>query len=110
MSDLLDRLAQHIHINANAKQVYGDPIERNGTTIIPVATVQWGFGAGTLGRPSAERGGGGGGARAHPAGYIEIRDGKAEYRTIHDPSLTAAVAAGVGVVVGLVLATLVRKS
>jgi hypothetical protein len=39
---LLDRLAENIQLHANAKQVYGDPIERDGTTIIPVARVQWG--------------------------------------------------------------------
>jgi uncharacterized spore protein YtfJ len=106
MSDLLDRIAQHIHLNASASQVYGDPIERDGTTLIPVAKVQWGFGAGTLGRPSAERGGGGGGARANPAGYILLRDGKAEYRPIHDPAVTAAAAAVAGVVAGFVFAKL----
>src|SRR5687767_11189641 len=85
MSDLLERLAQQIQVNANAKQVYGEPVERDGTTIIPVAKVQWGFGGGGIGRGAAERGGGGGGARAFPTGFIELRDGKAEFRPIQDP-------------------------
>ena len=42
----VERLAELVQVHANAKQVYGDPIERNGATIIPVARVQWGFGGG----------------------------------------------------------------
>src|SRR5438874_8383842 len=69
----VERIADIIQVNANAKQVYGEPVERDGTTIIPVARVQWGFGGGGLGRGAAERGGGGGGARATAIGYIELR-------------------------------------
>lgn len=108
MSDLLERLAQQIQVNANAKQVYGEPVERDGTTIIPVAKVQWGFGGGGIGRGAAERGGGGGGARAFPTGFIELRDGKAEFRPIQDP-MTPAIIAAVGLVVGVVLAKLIRR-
>jgi uncharacterized spore protein YtfJ len=108
MSDLLERIAQQIHVHASAKQVYGEPVERDGTTIIPVARVQWGFGGGVLGHGLGERGGGGGGARAHPTGFIELRDGKAEFRPIHDPAAAAAAAAA-GLVIGLVLARLVRR-
>ena len=108
MSDLLERLAQQLQLNANARQVYGEPVERDGTTIIPVAKVQWGFGGGAMGRGPAERGGGGGGARAFPTGFIELRDGKAEFRPIHDP-VAPVVLAAAGLAAGLLLATLLRK-
>jgi uncharacterized spore protein YtfJ len=108
MSDLLERLAQQIQVNANAKQVYGEPVERDGTTVIPVAKVQWGFGGGGIGRGAAERGGGGGGARAYPTGFIELRDGKAEFRPIADP-MTPAILAAAGLAAGLLLANLLRK-
>jgi uncharacterized spore protein YtfJ len=107
MSDLLERLAQQVQVNANAKQVYGEPVERDGATIIPVAKVQWGFGGGSLGRGPAERGGGGGGVRAYPTGFIELRNGKAEFRPIQDP-MAPALLAGVGLAVGLLLAKLLR--
>jgi uncharacterized spore protein YtfJ len=108
MSDLLERLAQQIQVNANAKQVYGEPVERDGTTIIPVAKVQWGFGGGGIGHGAAERGGGGGGARAYPTGFIELRDGKAEFRPISDPFAPVILAAA-GLAVGLLLARLIRR-
>ena len=112
MSDqsLIERIAQTIQVHASAKQVYGDPVERDGLTVIPVARVQWGFGGGALGRGAIERGGGGGGARAHPSGFIEIRDGKAEFRPIHDAGTTAGLvsAAALGLITGLVLAKLLR--
>jgi uncharacterized spore protein YtfJ len=99
---LLERIAQSIH--ADAKQVYGEPVERDGTTIIPVARVQWGFGGGGLGRGAGERGGGGGGARATPAGYIELRDGTSRYRPIIDTSLAALVVTGaLGVLAGILI-------
>ena len=108
MSDLLEKIAQQVQVNANAKQVYGEPVERDGTTIIPVAKVQWGFGGGAMGRGPSERGGGGGGARAYPTGFIELRNGKAEFRAIDDPMATA-ILAGVGLVVGVLLARLIRR-
>lgn len=108
MSDLVERLAQQVQVNANAKQVYGEPVERDGTTIIPVAKVQWGFGGGGIGRGPVERGGGGGGARAYPTGFIELRNGKAEFRPIQDP-MAPVILAGVGLAVGLLLARFIRR-
>ncbi len=102
---LLERIAEVIQVHANAKQVYGDPVERDGTTIIPVAKIQWGFGGGGMGQGAAERGGGGGGARALPAGFIMIKDGNAEFRPYHD-ARDAALLAGValaGLVTGLLV-------
>jgi uncharacterized spore protein YtfJ len=108
---LIERIAEQVQIHANAKQVYGEPVERDGTTIIPVARVQWGFGGGGIGRGAVERGGGGGGARAYPSGFIELRGGKAEFRAIHDASTTTAMAAAgaLGIIAGLLLGKLLRR-
>jgi len=110
-TSFLATLAQQVQLHASAKQVYGEPVEREGTTIIPVARVQWGFGGGGLGRTPLAHGGGGGGARAYPVGYIALRDGVADFHPIPDPGSTAALAAaaGVGIAVGLVLAKLLRR-
>ena len=101
----IERIADSIQLHANAKQVYGEPVERDGTTIIPVARVQWGFGGGGLGRGAAERGGGGGGVRATPIGYIELRNGESHFRPIVDPtSIASLVATGIaGLIAGLLL-------
>lgn len=110
MSDpsLIERIGEVIQVHANAKQVYGEPVERDGTTVIPVAKVQWGFGGGGFGRGTIERGGGGGGARAMPIGFIEMKDGRAEYRPIHDPAdTTALIVVGLaGLLAGLILSRL----
>ncbi|HEX2834627.1 MAG TPA: spore germination protein GerW family protein [Thermoanaerobaculia bacterium] len=104
-------LVQQIPLHANAKQVYGEPVERDGTTIIPVARVQWGFGGGGLGRTPLAQGGGGGGARAYPVGFIALRDGKADFHPIHDSgsTVTLAAAGGLGLIAGLILAKLLRR-
>ncbi len=102
---LLERIAELVQVHANVKQVYGEPIERDGTTIIPVARVQWGFGGGGIGSGAAERGGGGGGVRATPAGFIEVKNGTAEfrpYRSGEDFAILAGAAA-LGIVIGLFL-------
>jgi uncharacterized spore protein YtfJ len=108
---LLATLVQQIPLHASAKQVYGEPVERDGTTIIPVARVQWGFGGGALGRTPLAHGGGGGGARAWPVGYIALRDGKADFHPITPPASPLAVlaAVGLGLVSGLLIAGLLRR-
>ena len=107
---LIERLAQLINVHANAKQVFADPVERDGITVIPVARVQWGFGGGGLGVGGVGRGGAGGGVRATPAGFIEIRNGQAEFRPARDVS-DSAILAGVafaGVAIGFVIGRLMR--
>jgi uncharacterized spore protein YtfJ len=86
-------------------------VERDGTTIIPVARVQWGFGGGGLGRTPLAQGGGGGGARAYPVGYIALRDGKADFHPISDPgsAVSLGAAAALGLVAGLILTKLLRR-
>ncbi|MET8446816.1 spore germination protein GerW family protein [Streptomyces sp. NPDC005209] len=86
---LLERLADKLGARASAAAVYGEPVTRDGVTVIPVARVGFGFGGGT-GREigtakTAEGGGGGGGLEARPLGFIEIKDGTAVYKPIRDP-------------------------
>jgi len=44
--NLVERLAEKIGGKAGVQAVFGDPIERDGITVIPVARVRWGFGGG----------------------------------------------------------------
>jgi len=60
----------------NAKNVLGDPIERNGATVIPIVSYGFGFGAGgSAGGKSGQSGGTGGGGGIKPLGAI-IFDGE----------------------------------
>lgn len=108
-TSILERIARAVQGQASAKQVYGDPVERDGTTIIPVARVQWGFGGGGIGHGLSERGGGGGGVAARPVGYIEIRDGKTEFHPIAGGTSQLAAAAAAGLLAGLLLTKLTRR-
>lgn len=81
----ISELADRIGSAAGAKAVFGDPVERDGVTVIPVAKVSWGFGGGGGGEGKDEGHGGGGGASAGPQGFIEIEGGRARYRPIRNP-------------------------
>ncbi len=103
---LVERIGHLLQLHANAKSVFAEPVERNGTTVIPVAKVQWGFGGGGLGGGVLGRGGAGGGVRSTPMGFIEIREGHAEFRPIRSAS-DAIVIVGVvfaGAAIGLLIA------
>lgn len=82
----IERLAQKIGITANAKYIYGEPVERDGVTVITVAQAVYGFGGGSgTDKGSEGAGGGGGGAVVKPVGYIEIKNGKTRFRPTRDP-------------------------
>lgn len=107
--NLVQRVAELLSERANARLVYGEPVERGEVTVIPVARVRYGFGGGgghKAGADAASRGdgeGGGGGLIATPAGFVVLRDGDATYRTIRDPTrmigLVLAMTAGALLVV-----------
>jgi uncharacterized spore protein YtfJ len=91
IGEVLARLADKLGSKASVSAVFGEPVDREGITIIPVAKVGFGFGGG-LGRgrgrseiAGGSGGGGGGGASAVPAGYIEIKDGNAVFKPVRDP-------------------------
>jgi uncharacterized spore protein YtfJ len=95
---LLERIGATVGQRAQASTIFGEPIEREGVTVIPVARARFGFGGGG-GSGSREGdegsgGGGGGGVAVGPIGYIELRQGRAEFKRILTPSdLVALVAA-----------------
>ena len=82
-------IAEIIERSVSIRHVYGEAVHHGDRTVIPVASVAYGFGAGggrrprlTRGaptsppdsdsRPDAEGAGGGGGVRMTPAGALEI--------------------------------------
>ena len=89
---IIDRIANRLGNYARAETVFGEPVTQDGVTVIPVAKVRFGFGGGagvghdekSEGDDYGEGGGGGGGVTASPVGFIEIADGRAEFRPIRD--------------------------
>ncbi|MDR2986905.1 MAG: hypothetical protein LBV34_18915 [Nocardiopsaceae bacterium] len=111
-AEVLERLAEKLGTKASVSAVFGEPVERTGITIIPVAKVGFGFGAGT-GRARkqsevSQGGGGGGGASAAPVGYIEIKDGQAVYKPIRDP-LADVVVPLAGLIAGFLGPRMARR-
>ena len=90
-NELLERLAAQLGGKASVSAVYGQPVERENVTIVPVAKVSFGFGGGagtgTKGADTNKGGGGGGGVQAAPLGFIEIKDGNAVFKPIRHPMM-----------------------
>jgi uncharacterized spore protein YtfJ len=100
----LSKIAERLGGSASAQAVFGEAVERDGVTVIPVARVRYGFGGGS-GRGGGRRGkdddgdedqfgsGAGGGVQAGPVGYIELRDGQASFTRISDRKRALALVA-----------------
>jgi uncharacterized spore protein YtfJ len=83
---LFERVADRIGLHAGARAVFGEPVERDRVTVIPVAQMIIGTGAGGGTSADAETGSGaGGGALTRPLGYIEVTAAGADFRPIRQP-------------------------
>ncbi|HYA15887.1 MAG TPA: spore germination protein GerW family protein [Bryobacteraceae bacterium] len=69
-TEMLEKMGGSLASAASVKSVFGEPIHAEGRTVVPVATIAYGFGAG--GSRHEGEGGGAGGVRAFPAGVLEI--------------------------------------
>lgn len=117
-------IAEVFERNLSIRHVYAEPVQRGETTVIPVAKVAYGFGAGGGRRPvsragrattssagssgtEAQGGGGGGGARLTPIGALEV--GPRGTRFVrYDQLPRIAGAFGLGLAAGILLATRFR--
>jgi uncharacterized spore protein YtfJ len=130
--EFLGKLAERIGAQANVKAVFGEPIERDGLVIVPVAKVRWGFGGGAGSGPmpmvpgaaatdgatagssgsSGSGQGGGGAVTADPLGWLEIGPNGAEFRPIvpatPSPAFIAASTFGAAMILRA-LARLLRR-
>ncbi|HEY3686143.1 MAG TPA: hypothetical protein VGL93_24135 [Streptosporangiaceae bacterium] len=82
----VERLARHLGSAASVRTVFGEPVERGGMTIIPVARVRVALGGADTAGDAV-----GGGADARPYGYIRITQGKAEFTRIREPWVSVVV-------------------
>ena len=113
---LIERLIERIGGHSGAQAAFGEPIERGGLTVVPVARLRWFFGVGagtgpamgSAGGPMGEGSGGGGGVLADPVGYLEIGPSGATYRPIVDPYPRPVFLLAAGVTTALVLRALAR--
>ena len=93
----VERLAKRLGGAAKASAVFGKPVKRGDVTVIPVARARWAFGGGSGASPEGSGDGGGGAGMVSPIGYIEVRDGEAEFKPIPDRRLLAVGAGALAV-------------
>ena len=105
-----ESIAERLHSSANVRTVYGEPVEMQGKTVIPVSKVRYAFGGGParFGDDGVvtEAAGGGGAVQAEPIGVFEVTDTAARYVPVeNDTAVVAALAVGfvVGVLIGRAL-------
>jgi uncharacterized spore protein YtfJ len=116
--EILQSLAERFSATANVKQVFGEPIEQGGRTVIPVARVHYRLGAGggsgetkndsPQGPRSGGGGGGGGLVTARPAGALEISDSGTRFIHFLDPAEIIKACVG-GLIAVLVVRRLTRR-
>ena len=99
LEDLQKRFAD-MQSKAGVQAVFGDPIQLDGRTVIPVASVQYGFGMGGGTGPGKDKdteapggGGGGGGVRIEPIALIEAVDGTIRVQPIINVTKIVAIGA-----------------
>jgi uncharacterized spore protein YtfJ len=89
----------------SVKRVYGDPIEREGLTIVPAADVRGGGGGGA----DAENNGGGGfGLTARPVGVFVVKGGDVAWEPAVDVNRISMMGIVAGIVALLVLRSIVK--
>jgi uncharacterized spore protein YtfJ len=103
--EILQQLADKFSNDAQVKSVFGAPIEAQGKTIIPVAKIAYGLGAGgSQGGKEAsegEAGGGGGGMAARPVGVLEVTSEETRFVS-HENWLQKMQWLGVGMLIGII--------
>jgi len=89
---VVQEFVESVRSTATVKSVFGEPIEMDGKTVVPIAKVAYGFGGGFGSQPKSgeshsdtkEGGGGGGGVRAFPVGALEITSKGTSFVAFHD--------------------------
>jgi uncharacterized spore protein YtfJ len=103
--DIVERARDAITVG----RVYGEPIERDGTIVIPAASVAGGGGGGTGIQAGQSGTGGGFGVRARPVGAFVIRGGDVRWEPVVDRDRQAFLTATVAVVGLLTWRSLFRR-
>jgi uncharacterized spore protein YtfJ len=108
-----NELMQQTRDTLTVKRVFGEPYERNGLTVIPVASLRGGGGGGTgeggSGEGKGSGSGGGFGVIARPAGVYIIESNKVRWQPAVDVNRVIMGGQIVAVVALLVLRSVRRR-
>jgi len=81
----VEELVSSARDSLTVRRVYGEPVEREGLTVIPAASIAGGFGGGTGKDPTGQEGEGGGfGMTGRPSGAYVLRNGEVSWRPAVD--------------------------
>ncbi|MDP4196751.1 MAG: spore germination protein GerW family protein [Bacteroidota bacterium] len=119
VQDVLQSISETLRSSATVQKIYGEPVSVEGKTIIPVAKLRYGFGAGRGGKKKKtgepedtqapqDNSSGGGGVVVVPVGYIEISDKSSEYVPINGSRKIIGFLAG-GFLLGMLIPLLLKK-
>jgi uncharacterized spore protein YtfJ len=98
----LEELATKVEDALTVRRVFGDPVQRDGVTVIPVASVAGGGGGGGGHDADGQEGEGGGfGLRARPVGVYVLNDGGVRWQPAVDLERLASLAFAAVVVLAL---------
>jgi uncharacterized spore protein YtfJ len=107
MSDLFQSIIEPLHRSAAVSSVFGEAVPAQGKTIIPVARIAYGFGAGgghgVRDNKTGDGEGGGGGVVATPLGVYEITSDATRFVPLYEGRKLLA-AALIGLAVGVLWA------
>ncbi len=111
IQQLFQSLIERLQSSASVKNVYGEPIKAEGKTLIPIASIRYGFGGGvgtqkeegeTDGKAGKEGVGGGGGVVAVPAGVLEVTQDHTLFIPFYDRRKMLGMIL-IGMMVGMVM-------
>jgi len=102
----VDELLRGAKDAMTARTVFAEPIERDGTLIIPAAKVRGGGGGGG---DNQENSGGGFGLAAKPAGAYVVREGKVRWEPAIDVNRIVLGGQIIAIVALLVLRSILKK-
>ena len=107
--EIVTSIADRLKGGDDVKVVFGEPQVIEGKTIVPVATVAYGFGGGRGGGPQGEGHGGGGGLRVKPLGVLEITPDRTRFVPIVNATRLATMGIMASVCVVWMLTRALRK-
>jgi uncharacterized spore protein YtfJ len=109
--EIVTSIADRLRASGDVKVVFGEPRVIEGKTIVPVASVTYGFGGGSGTAPHGEGGGhgGGGGLRVKALGVLEITPESTRFVPIVNATRLATMAIMASVCIVWMLTRAFRK-